>query len=199
MQRLPGRFVVEDGQPSSSRSQSPGKPSLDEPREAQTPIDSHPVILSAESLTEDISPTGTCLTAAVPFKLTLTSKVCAEFIFAFSTLLTSFVPCLGSGLGQPERDDGDTKPTKDRSTDFVIESSCYAFGNSREGYAGDITADGEVRRSDEEAGDVAVIDVTERRDVFNYLTLCSDMVQDHLPDQYTKAVALILSQTKSSR
>ena len=46
---------------------------------------------------------------------------------------------------------------------------------------------------------MAVIDVTDRRDVFNYLTLCPDMVQDHLPDQYTKAVALILQQMKPKK
>lgn len=52
------------------------------------------------------------------------------------------------------------------------------------------------QRSSELATEVAVIDMTDRRDVFNYLTLCADMVQDHLPDQYTKAIALVVSQTK---
>lgn len=87
----------------------------------------------------------------------------------------------------------------EQSTEFVIENSRHMCGNLREASVGAPGADGPDPRSDEEAADVAVIDVTDRRNVFNYLTLCADMVQDHLPDQYTKAVALILSQTKSSK
>jgi hypothetical protein len=36
---------------------------------------------------------------------------------------------------------------------------------------------------------VAVLDVTRQREVFNYLTLSSDMIEDHLPDSYTRAIA----------
>ena len=37
--------------------------------------------------------------------------------------------------------------------------------------------------------DVAVLDVTGEKEVFNYLTLSADMLQDHLPDSYARAVA----------
>ena len=97
--------------------------------------------------------------------------------------------------------DGKRKRVGDSETarpvgDFVIERS------GMHGELGEeLELDSEGREGtsspDEEADGVAVIDVTDRRDVFNYLTLCADMVQDHLPDQYTKAVALILQQTKS--
>jgi hypothetical protein len=36
---------------------------------------------------------------------------------------------------------------------------------------------------------VAVLDVTRQREVFNYLALSSDMIEDHLPDSYTRAIA----------
>lgn len=47
--------------------------------------------------------------------------------------------------------------------------------------------------------DLAVLDVTHQRDVFNYLTLGADMIQDHLPDSYTKAIALLKRHARQER
>jgi hypothetical protein len=38
---------------------------------------------------------------------------------------------------------------------------------------------------------VAVLEVTDLRHVFNYLTLAPDMIQDHLPDSYARAIATL--------
>eukprot|EP00892_Ulva_mutabilis_P008900 jgi/Ulvmu1/6382/UM003_0010.1 len=65
----------------------------------------------------------------------------------------------------------------DGQSQFVIEDS--AGGGA------------ETRKGREHVHDMAVLDVTRQRDVFNYLTLGADMIQDHLPDSYTKAVALL--------
>jgi hypothetical protein len=96
-------------------------------------------------------------------------------------------------------DDQRSKPTVESSVDFVIENSGYDPAEDLEHSGSGAGTNGRARQApaDEETVGIAVIDVTQRRDVFNYLTLCADMVQDHLPDNYTKAVAVILRQARS--
>jgi hypothetical protein len=79
----------------------------------------------------------------------------------------------------------------DGAAEFVIEDS---LGEAGSGGASALGRGAAV--AEQTVDDVAVIDVTTRRDVFNYLTLCADMIQDHLPDSYTKAVSIVLKKTR---
>ena len=42
--------------------------------------------------------------------------------------------------------------------------------------------------SGEDDVDVAVVDASDNRTFFNYLMLHPDMISDHLPDSYTRAI-----------
>lgn len=79
----------------------------------------------------------------------------------------------------PARGEGGTSAEQgvEGQSYFVIEDSAGACAGGR--------------RRESDVHDMAVLDVTRQRDVFNYLTLGADMIQDHLPDSYTKAVALL--------